>query len=147
MTQFVHIEPGQWVLAFDEPYGPFDRSMSQHLEMFSGAGGGWGGHHKDDILHIYEVTTVMPKTYTIGESVTHPCAYLKSRLHRSLIIAAGTKEEMIRFRDIFFAIGVDTDHRVGKEMYRRIEKFEAREDAKAVKKIHKMLPHFFGGAE
>ena len=147
MSSLIHIEPGQWVLAFNEPYGPYDRTMAQHLEMFSNEGGGWESHRENEILHVYEVAAVMPKTYTIGEADTHPHAYLKSRLQRSLIIAAGTKAQMIKFRDAFFAIGVETDARVSKEMYRRIEKFAAREDQKAVRKIHRMLPHFFGGAQ
>ncbi|MGP4691637.1 hypothetical protein [Agrobacterium cavarae] len=147
MSSLIPIAPGQWVLAFDEPYGPFDRTMAQHLEMFSNEGGGWESHRKNEILHVYEVTAVMPKTYTIGESDTHPHAYLKSRLQRSLVIAAGSKAEMIKVRDAFFAVGVETDRRVSAEMYRRIAKFAAREDQKAVRKIRKMLPHFFGGEQ
>lgn len=147
MSGLVQITAGQWVLAFNEPYGPYDRTMAQHLEMFSSEGGGWESHRKNEILHVYEVTSVMPKTYTIGESDTHPHAYLKSRLQRALVIAAGNKDEMIKFRDAFFAIGVEADGRVSAEMYRRIAKFAAREDQKAVRKIRKMLPHFFGGEQ
>lgn len=148
MTKLVPIEPGQWVLAFDEHYGPYNRDFQEHLERFSSRGGGWDRHRKAEIFHILNVKDVMPKTYTFEEPATAGRSYLKSRQHRSLVIAAGaTREEMIALRDKFFAIGVETSGRIEKEMYRRIEKYAAREDEKAVKKIHKLLPHIFGRAK
>lgn len=144
MISFIDIKPGQWVLAFDEPYGPFNRTMPEHIETYASRGGGWESHRKTEILHVYEVSDVRPKTYTIGEAITHPRAYLTKRQYRSHVIAAGgTKAEMIALRDRFFAIGIETGTRIEAEMYRRIEKFAAREEAKAVKAIHRCLPHFF----
>lgn len=58
MTSFVQIEAGQWVLAFYEPYGPFDREMSEHLEMFTSQGGGWDHHRETEIFRLHRVTDV-----------------------------------------------------------------------------------------
>ncbi|MGR9188818.1 hypothetical protein [Rhizobium leguminosarum] len=151
MSAFVDIMPGQWVLAFNEPYGPHAREMPEHLEMFSKRGGGWESHRVEEIFHVYEVTDVTPKpyhprTYTIGQSVTHPRDYLRERQYRGNVIAVGTKEKMIALRDRLFAIGDATDDRIEAEMYRRIEKFAGREYAKAEAKIHRLLPHIFRGA-
>ncbi len=145
MTNFIHVESGQWVLAFDEHYGPHNRNFREHLETFSSRGGGWESHRKAEIFHVLQVKEVMPKTYTFEDPATGARSYLKSRQNRSLVIAAGaTREDMIALRDKFFAIGVETSGRIEKEMYRRVEKYAAREDEKAVKKIHKLLPHIFG---
>ncbi|XKM41251.1 hypothetical protein A4U53_010915 [Rhizobium ruizarguesonis] len=148
MSTFVDIKPGQWVLAFDEPYGPHTHEMPEHLEMFCKRGGGWESHRVSEIFHVYEVTDVKPKpyhprTYTIGQSVTHPHAYFKERQYRGNVIAVGTKEKMIDLRDRLFEIGEQTDDRIEAEMYRRIEKFAGREYAKAERKIHRLLPHHF----
>ncbi|OWV87345.1 hypothetical protein ATY75_03275 [Rhizobium sp. N122] len=148
MTVFVDIKPGQWVLAFNEPYGPQMRDMPEHLEMFSNRGGGWESHLVDEIFHVYEVADVKPKpyhprTYTIGQSITRPRAYLRERQYRGNVVAVGTKEKMIALRDRLFAIGEETDDRIEAEMYRRIEKFAARKRAAAERKIHRLLPHHF----
>lgn len=144
MSDFVDIKPGQWVLAFDEPYGPYMRPMLEHLEMFRMRGGGWDSHSPAEIFHVYQVRDVKPKTYFIGEAVTHPHAYLKERQPRTHVISAGaTKEAMVALRDRLFSIGDETDDRIEAEMHRRIEKFSAREHAKAEAKIHRLLPHFF----
>ncbi|RMI21353.1 hypothetical protein [Sinorhizobium meliloti] len=147
MTTFVHIERGQWVLAFDEPYGPYLAAMPEHLEMFASRGGGWDSHRATEIFHIYRVNDVKPKTYFINtdEFVAHPRSYIKDRQPRSHVIAAGaTKEAMIDLRDKMFAIGSDASDRIEAEMYRRIESFAAKERAKAIKKIHAGFPHIFG---
>lgn len=147
MTEFVHLEPGQWVLAFDEPYGPYVSELSQHLEMFAARGGGWDSCRATEIFHIYRVDDVKPKTYFIDteESVAHPRSYIKDRQPRSHVIAAGTtREAMIDLRDKIFAIGSETSDRIEAEMYRRVERFAAKERAKAIKKIHASLPHIFG---
>ena len=47
---YIDIKPGQWVLAFNEPYGPHDKPMAEHLEMFVHEGGGWDGHRASEIL-------------------------------------------------------------------------------------------------
>jgi len=148
MTHPIHIEPGQWVLTFDEHYGPFNRNFQEHLERFSIRGGGWEGHRKAEMFHVLKVKDVMQKTYTFEDPATGARSYFKARQNRFLVIASGaTREDMIALRDKFFAIGVETSGRIEKEMYRRIEKYAAREDEKAVKKIHKLLPHIFGRAK
>ncbi|MBX4972152.1 hypothetical protein [Rhizobium lentis] len=144
MTKFIDITPGQWVLAFNEPYGPYSSEMPEHLAMFCQRGGGWDSHRAEEIFHVYQVTEVKPKTYFIGESVTLPHAYLKTRQPRTHVIAGGlAKDEMIVLRDRFFAIGNETDDRIEAEMYRRIKKYSAKEYAKAEAKIHRLLPHHF----
>ncbi|WHO73930.1 hypothetical protein [Rhizobium sp. BT03] len=144
MSVFIDIKPGQWVLAFAEPYGPYMRSMKEQLEMFRNRGGGWDSHSAAEIFHVYQVTVVNPKTYFVGESVTLPNAYVKERQPRTHVIATGaSKEEMTNLRDRFFAIGEEASDKIEAEMYRRIEKFSARESAKAEVKIHRLLPHHF----
>jgi hypothetical protein len=118
--------------------------MAEHLETFAQRGGGWDSHRKTEVLHVYEVAQVMPKTYTVGEIITHERPYMSKRQYRMYVIAAGTKEQMIALRDRFFAIGERASDRIETEMYRRIQKFAAREEAKAVKEIHRALPHIFG---
>lgn len=148
MSDFIDIQPGQWVLAFNEHYGPHDRTMEEHLEMFVHRGGGWDSHRANEILHIYHVLKVSPKTYEISEPVAanYP-AYANARQHRSLAVAAGDNLDAMRMlRDKFFAIGEDASDRIEHEMHRRIQKFAEREEAKALKKIHRCLPHIFGGA-
>ncbi|MGA6113343.1 hypothetical protein [Agrobacterium radiobacter] len=148
MTSFVHIEPGQWVLAFYEPYGPFNREMSEHLEMFTSQGGGWDHHRETDIFRLHRVTDVKPKTYFADITISKHKIRANDRYHRSHVIAAGsTEEEMTALRAKFFAIGVDADDRVNKEMYRRIKIFKAKERAAALEKIHACLPHIFGRAK
>ncbi|NTI22023.1 hypothetical protein G6M87_09125 [Rhizobium rhizogenes] len=149
MKAFIDIKPGQWVLAFDEHYGPHEREMPEHLEMFSKRGGGWDSHGVSEIFHVYEVIDAKPKpyhprTYTIGQSVAHPRAYLRDRQYRGNIIAVGTKETMIALRDRLFAIGEETDDAIEAEMYRRIEKFAERKHADAERKIRRLLPQHFG---
>jgi hypothetical protein len=89
---------------------------------------------------------VKPKTYfiDIDAVVAEPRTYIKDRQPRTHVIASGaTKEAMIHLRDKIFAIGTETSDRIEAEMYRRIERFAAKEEAKAVKKIHAILPRIF----
>ncbi|MCS3741970.1 hypothetical protein [Rhizobium sp. BK661] len=148
MTKLIDIKPGQWVLAFYEPYGPMFKAMPEHLEMFAHRGGGWDSHRKTEMFHIHRVSSVKPKTYLSDERIDHPYAYQKERLWRSHVISAGpSKETMITLRDKLFAVGVETSDLIEAEMYRRIEKFAARKRAAAERKIHRLLPHFFGVAQ
>lgn len=148
MSAFVDIKPGQWVLAFDEPYGPFNKPLEEHVESFATRGGGWDSHRKTEILHVYQVSEVKPKTYTVGDVHASQHSFIARRQYRALVVAAGaTKDEMVALRDKFFSIGVEASERTEAEMYRRIEKFAAREEAKAVKKIHRCLPHLFPKSE
>jgi hypothetical protein len=121
--------------------------MPQHLEYFASRGGGWENCKASEIFLIHQVERVMPKTYT---SVGNDSRYVNDgdRLYRATVIAAGTlRESMIAIRDKLYAIGVETDDRIEAEMYRRIEKFAARERAKAERRIHRLLPQFFGRGE
>ena len=143
MTAFVPIEAGQWVLAFHQPYGPYLRPMPEHLEMFAHRGGGWDNHRKEDIFFVLQVQKVMPKTFVAIGAVR--LIHEGERLPRSHVIAACQSEAAaIALRDKFFAIGVAASDKIEAEMYRRIEKFAAREEAKAVRKVHVCLPHIFG---
>ncbi len=149
----VDIKPGQWVLAFHQPFGPYVREMPQHLEGFAHRGGGWDNCRPSEIFLIHQVDRVMPKTYT---STANDSRFVKDedRLNRITVIAAGpSKESMIALRDKLYAIGVETDDAIEAEMYRRIEKFAAKKRGAAERKIHRLLPHHFnppraeGGAE
>ena len=142
MTNLVHIEPGHWVLAFHQPYGPCLRPMAELLE-------GYAFRHwmdtdrKEDIFFVLQVQKVMPKTFVANGSTRFIDE--GERLPRSHVIAACQSEAAaIALRDKLFAIGVETGEKIEKEMYRRIEKFAAREEAKAVRKVHRCLPHIFG---
>lgn len=143
MTEFVPIEPYQWVLAFHQPYGPYLRAMPEHLEMFAHRGGGWDSHRKEEIFLVHQIKQVMPKSYVaVGAS-----RFVRDgeRLPRMCVIASCQSEAAaIALRDKFFAIGLKTSDKIEAEMYRRIEKFAAREEQKAVRKVHACLPHIFG---
>jgi hypothetical protein len=146
MTSFVPMEPGQWVLAFDQPYGPYDRTMEEHLANFSSRGGGWDHIRPTEIFLVHQVWKVMPKTYTGSVPVggTKSAASVE-RFERACIIAVGKSErDMIRLRDKFYEIGDAADYAIEAETDRRMAKFRERRYAKAEKKIHKLFPHFFG---
>ncbi len=142
MTALVPIEPGQWVLAFHQPYGPYDRPLPELLEGY--AFRHWmDTHRKEEIFFVLQVLKVMPKTFVAIGS----CRFIDegARLPRSHVIAACHSEAAaIALRDKLFAIGVETGEKIEQEMYRRIEKFAAREREKALRKVHACLPHIFG---
>lgn len=136
MSALVDIKPGQWVLAFDQPFAPYFEPMPQHLENFAKRGGGWESCRPSEIFHVHQADRVMPKTYTSAGN--------DSRLDRLTVIAVGpTKESMIALREKLYAIGVEADDAIEAEMYRRIEKFAAKKRAAAERKIHRLLPHHF----
>jgi tRNA(Phe) wybutosine-synthesizing methylase Tyw3 len=142
---FVDITPGQWVLAFHQPYGPHDdRTLSELLESYAFLH--WmDNRDKDEVFFVRQVQAVKPKTFMVHVS----CRYLSEgeRLPRSLVIAGcKSKADALALRDRLFAIGVDTGEKIEAEMYRRVEKFSQREQAKALKKIHRLLPQHFGGS-
>lgn len=144
MTEFVHIKPGQWVLAFHDGYGPYHRTMPELLESY--AFRHWMDRtKKEEIFLVHQIRQVMPKTYVaVGAS-----RYLREgeRLSRACVIAScKSKAAALALRNKLFAIGVETGEKIEKEMYRRIEKFAAREEAKAVRRVHRCLPHIFGRA-
>ncbi|NTJ63513.1 hypothetical protein G6M50_38225 [Agrobacterium rhizogenes] len=144
---FIDIEPGQWVLAFQQPYGPYHLAMPDHLEMFAERGGGWDHHHASEIFVVHLVEAIAPKTYQAAASdpsyrqLGHPVG----RHHRSHVIAAvASQTEAIALRDKFFGIGVDTSNATEEHMRRRIEKFAQKKSTSALRKIHRLLPEHFG---
>ncbi|WP_198650657.1 hypothetical protein [Agrobacterium pusense] len=146
MTKLVQIEPGQWVLSFHQPYGLYDgMTMESRLEEM--AFRHWmDGTSADEMFFVMQVQKVMPKTFTVYSS----CRYITEgeRLYRFNVVAAlKTREAAIALRDKLFGIGEDAGDRVEKEMYRRIQKFEERERAKGLKRVHRCLPQFFGSGE
>lgn len=143
MSAVVPIQPGQWVLAFHQPYGLYDgKTMESRLEEM--AFRHWmDGTSADEMFFVMQAQKVMPKTYTVlgsGRYISEG-----ERLYRFNVVAAfKTKEAGIALRDKLFGIGEDVGDRIEKEMYRRIEKFSAREEAKGIKRVHRCLPHIFG---
>ncbi|MBB4103556.1 hypothetical protein [Allorhizobium borbori] len=143
MTSFVDIAPGQWVLAFHQPYGPYDRTLAEIIA-------GYASHHwmdnrdKAEIFFVMQIQKVMPSTYQVFGS----SRFIREdeRLPRSHVIA-GCKSEAaaIALRDMIFDTGFEAGERIEAEMHRRIKKFADRERARALKKIHRTLPHIFGG--
>lgn len=148
MPEFIDIKPGQWVLAFSEGFEPFEGSLSEHIERFAKRAGGWDHIRASEIFAVHFAEKVMPKTYLASTPLkATPGASIVSRFYRGAAIATGqAREEMTALRDRFYAIGVETDDRIEAEMYRRIQKFADREYDKALKKIHRQFPHFFGRA-
>ena len=139
MTALIDMKPGQWVLAFQQPFGPYVREMPDLLESY--AVKHWmDSFRKEEIFFIAQVDTVKPKTFT----ATEPVPFEGSRIPRCRVIAAcRSKEAAIALRDKFFAIGEEAGDAIEKEMYRRIEKFADRKRAAAEKKIRRLLPQHF----
>jgi hypothetical protein len=142
---FIDIKPGQWVLGFHMPYGPYDdKPLSEVLEGYAFLH--WmDSREKDEVFFVLQVAKVMPKTFIASGSSR--LSDEGERLPRGNVIGAFKSEaDAIALRDRLFAIGEETGDKIEKEMYRRIEKFSQREQAKSLKKIHRLLPHHFGRA-
>jgi hypothetical protein len=143
MTKLIHIEQGQWVLAFHQPYGLHDDiTMTERLEEYAFRHWMDNGNVEEEFF-VKQVQKVMPNTFTM----TGSCRYIKEgdRLPRFNVIAAlRTESAALALRDKLFAIGEDVGDRIEKEMYRRIEKFSERERAKGLNRVHRCLPHVFG---
>jgi len=139
MTAFIDIKPGQWVLAFQQPFGPYVREMPDLLESY--AVKHWmDSHRKEEIFFVAQVETVKPRTFTATEQVR----YEQSRIPRCQVIAAcRSKEAAVALRDKFFAIGEEAGEAIEREMHKRIEKFAERKRAAGEKKIRKLFPTFF----
>lgn len=140
MTSFVHIEPGQWVLAYVEHFWPghHDGDMAGALERLVEGGSGWTCLHRpSDQFDVVQVERVMPKTF-ISES--------GERRHRELVVATGTAGEMQALRDKLFTIGFAADRAIEEETARRMADFERQTRADALAKIHAALSHIFGRA-
>jgi hypothetical protein len=136
MNAFVQMNPGQWALAFDQPYFHPGSDMAEWLVRFTTWGGGWDGHRATEMFLVHEIQSVKPKTYftTGGE-----------RFHRECVVAAcETSAAAIELRDSFFAIGVETTTAVEEEMHRLVQPFAERKEAEALERIHACFPHIFG---
>lgn len=144
MTSLVHIEPGQWVLAFHQPYGLYDGiTMAERLEQYAFRHWMEVAHPNEEFL-VMQVDQVKPKTYTVIGSGRYIRA--GERLPRYNVIAAlKTEAAALELRDKLCSIGEEVGDRIEKEMYRRIQKFSEREQAKGLKRVHRCLPQFFGG--
>ena len=148
MKAFVDIQPGQWVLAFSQPYAPLEGALKEHIETFTSRGGGWDSHSPDDIFMVLRVSSVSPKTYLapLPARWRYGREEADKRHDRGSVIAAGQSEKaMLALRDKFYAIGATTDNIIDAETERRMTKFREREYGKATKQIRRMFPHFFGG--
>lgn len=138
---FVDIKPGQWVLAFQQPYGPYHRSLAEEIETYAFVH--WMDNRaKSDVFFVLQVEKVMPKTYRVSGS--NQDIRDGESLPRSHVIAGfKTEADATALCDKLFSIGVETGKKIEAEMYRRIQKFADREEAKGLKKIHACLPHIF----
>jgi hypothetical protein len=112
---------------------------------------GFAFHHwmdtrtKDETFFVRQVKKVMPKTFVALGSIRFIDE--GDRLPRSHVIAAFQSDaEATALGDNLFAIGDETGKAIEAEMYRRIRKFADRKRAASERKIHRLLPHFFGGA-
>lgn len=145
MTALIPIKPGQWVLAFDQPFGLHDdKSMEDHLAQFCSRGGGWDHIRPGEIFVIHQVHHVSPKGY-LGISRAPDGELGTNKYTRFNVIAVGKSEaEMLARRDKLYAIGAAADDAIEAETRRRMKRYSARQYAKAEKKIHRMFPHFFG---
>ncbi len=142
MTTFVHIEPGQWVLAYIEHFGPdpWDQNLPGALDRLKYGGSGWTCLRKpSDQFEVMQVEKVMPKTFrAVGN---------ERRQYRYLVIAAAdTTGELLALRDKLFAIGFAADRAIEEETDRRMADFTAKTRADALAKVHAALPHLFGRA-
>jgi hypothetical protein len=136
MTTLIDIKQFQWVLAFDQPFGPYHRTLPEQVELFISRGGGWESCRATEIFLVHQVQRVMPKTYQ---------AVGGRRFDRYLVIAAlPSEDEAKALRDELYSIGAKASDDIEQEMYRLIAPFaEARRDA-ARKDIHAALPNIFG---
>lgn len=145
MTDLVTIEPGQWVLAFKQPYFYPGSDLADWLEKFTTWGGGWDGESAADIYEVHQVRKVMPKTYEAKSWHRDASETDVSRYQRETVIQAfATQAEAIGLRDRFHAIGVKATEDIEKEATRLIQPYARKREAKALKEIHACLPHIFG---
>lgn len=146
MSGIIPIEPGQWVLAFHQPYGLYDGiTMAERLEQY--AFRHWFEVARpDEEFFVVQVDQVKPKTYTVLGSGRYIRA--GERLPRYNVVAALTTEAAgLALRDKLCSIGEEVGSRIEKEMHRRIQKFSEREKVKGLKRVHRCLPRFFGSAQ
>nr|WP_278376687.1 hypothetical protein [Brucella anthropi] len=146
---YVDIKPGQFALVFQQPFGPYDRTLPKHLERFVSRGGGWDTFRASELFEIHIVCSVAPNTYKghLDDAELMEISFPR-RYPRSHVIAVGkTVKEVMAIRDRLFNIGAIADSRIEQESRRLIAKFEADERAHALTHIHELLPHVFGEAQ
>jgi hypothetical protein len=150
MTALVLIQPGQWVLAFNDPYGPWPRGdldMAEMLERLQYGGGGWDCLRRpEEQFAVRQASRVMPKTYTHSRpSALYPSTMTEDRHHRENVVAAADSAgEMLALRDKLFAIGFAAERAIEEETARLIADFAAKTRSEALTKVHAALPHIFG---
>lgn len=146
MIPLADIKPGQWVLAFDQPYFDPGSDMREWLARFTTWGGGWDGHGADEIFVIHRPEKIMPKTYLaksswrLSASDTDLCRYPRE----NVVQAFETQAQAIDLRVRFHAIGVKATQDIEKEAARLIKAYADKREAQALKEIHAALPHIFG---
>lgn len=140
---YVDIKPGQIALVFQQPFGPYDRSLQEHMERFVNRGGGWDTFRAHELFEFHLVCSVAPNTYK--GIVTDDTDQEEARYPRSHVVAGtDTKLEALILRNQLFLIGEVADNRVNTEMYRLIAPFEKKEREYARQQIHGLFPHIFG---
>lgn len=145
-TGYVDIKPGQFALVFKQPFGPYDRSLQEHMELFTSRGGGWDTFRASELFEIHIVCSVAPNTYKghLADADTLETT-LPRRYPRSHVVAGtDTILDASIIRDQLFSIGELADARISKETHRLIKEFEKKERAFALTHIHELLPHIFG---
>jgi hypothetical protein len=140
MNSLVHIEAGQWVLAYTDGCGPFPGSgeLRKAVELLVYEGSGWTFSRPSDLFDILQVKRVMPKTFTVLDG--HP----GRRFRDQVVAAASTEGEIVALRDKLFGIGVAADRAIEEETARVMADFARKIRADALAKIHRTLPHIFG---
>lgn len=149
MTALVHIESGQWILAYYDHFWPghYDVDMAGALEQLAQGGSGWDCLRRpEEQFAVRRADRVMPKTYTHRRaSILRPGTMTEDRYHRSYVVAAAdTAAEMLALRDKLFAIGFAADQAIQEETARVMAGFVAKSRADALAKVHAALPHIFG---
>ncbi|NDV88780.1 hypothetical protein GTW51_18965 [Aurantimonas aggregata] len=140
MNSLVHIEPGQWVLAYKEGYGPFPGSgeLREALDRLVYEGSGWTCLNRPaDQFDVLHVARVMPKTFTVLDEPGR-------RFRDQVVAAASTEGEIVALRDKLFGIGVAADRAIEEETARVMAEFARKTRADGLAKIHRALPHIFG---
>lgn len=133
-SEYVGIAVGQWVVAFRDEFFNDTKTLSENVEGLKHKGAGWDWA-ADRVLTVRRVDKVMPNTYDAPH-----------RERRTAVVAAcDTEEVALQLAASLIAVGTQTDARIDAEMYRRIAPYAAKERAVAIRKIHKIVPHIFGG--
>ncbi|MGU3399170.1 hypothetical protein ACLBWS_05415 [Brucellaceae bacterium D45D] len=144
-SDYVDIKAGQYALVFQQPFGPYDRSLQDHMAMFVNRGGGWDSFRASELFDIHFVCSVSPNTYK--GIVKDDTDQEQGRYPRSHVIAGtDTTLDATILRDQLFSIGEFAEARISLETRRQMAEFTKKEREYALQQIHGLLPHIFGGA-